>query len=90
MDGQVITESLAIIEYLEETHPDVPLLPKDPIKRAHARAISLLVSFTYLVGFFLNFILLLFYKNCNNYVLRFTGCFWNSTSSQFEGSSTFE
>ncbi|CAA91449.1 putative maleylacetoacetate isomerase [Caenorhabditis elegans] len=44
VDGQVITESLAIIEYLEETHPDVPLLPKDPIKRAHARAISLLVA----------------------------------------------
>ncbi|EFO91240.1 CRE-GST-42 protein [Caenorhabditis remanei] len=44
VDGNVITESLAIIEYLEETHPDVPLLPKDPVKRAHARAIALLVA----------------------------------------------
>uniref|UniRef100_A0A1I7URQ6 maleylacetoacetate isomerase n=1 Tax=Caenorhabditis tropicalis TaxID=1561998 RepID=A0A1I7URQ6_9PELO len=44
VNGQVLGESLAIIEYLEETHPEVPLLPKDPIKRALARQIALLVA----------------------------------------------
>src|ERR1700726_4041781 len=32
--GNVITQSLAIIEWLEETHPAPPLLPKDPLRRA--------------------------------------------------------
>ena len=41
-DGdESITQSLAIIEYLEETHPEVPLLPKDPVGRARVRALSL-------------------------------------------------
>ena len=35
------TQSLAIIEYLEETHPEPPLLPKDAAGRARARAIAL-------------------------------------------------
>jgi len=43
-DGSVLTQSLAIIEYLEETHPEPPLLPKDPVGRAHVRALSLIVS----------------------------------------------
>ncbi len=43
-DGAVLTQSLAIIEYLEETHPDPPLLPRDPVGRAHVRALSLIVS----------------------------------------------
>jgi maleylacetoacetate isomerase len=43
-DGQVLTQSLAILEYLEETHPEPPLLPKDPVSRAHARALALIVS----------------------------------------------
>lgn len=36
-DGTPIFESSAIIEYLEETHPDPPLYPKDPILRARDR-----------------------------------------------------
>ena len=36
-----LTQSLAIIEYLEETHPEPPLLPKDAIGRARVRAIAL-------------------------------------------------
>ena len=41
-DGdQVLTQSLAIIEYLDETHPEPPLLPADPPGRARVRAIAL-------------------------------------------------
>ncbi|HEY6134435.1 MAG TPA: maleylacetoacetate isomerase [Rubrivivax sp.] len=41
-DGEVsITQSLAIIEYLEEAHPAPALLPKDPVARAHVRALAL-------------------------------------------------
>lgn len=36
----VVTQSLAIIEWLEETHPAPPLLPKDPLRRAHVRAFA--------------------------------------------------
>ncbi len=43
-DGAVLTQSLAIMEYLEETHPEPPLLPKDPVGRARVRALSLIVS----------------------------------------------
>ena len=42
--GQLLTQSLAIIEYLEETHPQVPLLPKDPLDRARVRSLSLLIA----------------------------------------------
>lgn len=38
--GDIITQSLAIIEWLEETHPNPPLLPKDPLRRAKIRAFS--------------------------------------------------
>jgi len=42
--GRLHTQSLAIIEYLEETHPIPPLLPKDPFARARARSLALLVA----------------------------------------------
>ncbi len=38
---QVLTQSLAIIEYLDETHPEPPLLPPDALGRARVRAIAL-------------------------------------------------
>ena len=40
-DGRVLTQSLAIIEYLEETHPSPRLLPEDAAGRARVRAIAL-------------------------------------------------
>jgi maleylacetoacetate isomerase len=42
--GEVLIQSLAIIEYLDETHPDPPLLPKDPIARAQVRALTGIVA----------------------------------------------
>ena len=39
-DGQVLTQSLAIIEYLDETYPNPLLLPKSPLDRARVRAIA--------------------------------------------------
>jgi len=39
-DGTVLTQSLAIIEYLDEVHPDPPLLPKSPAARARVRALA--------------------------------------------------
>ena len=38
--GIIINQSLAIIEWLEETHPEPPLLPKDALRRAHVRAFA--------------------------------------------------
>jgi maleylpyruvate isomerase len=38
--GEVLTQSLAIIEYLDETHPQPPLLPNDAVERAKVRAFS--------------------------------------------------
>ena len=43
-DGPALFESLAIIEYLDETHPNPPLLPKDPKGRARARGLAQLVA----------------------------------------------
>jgi len=42
--GDVLIQSLAIIEYLDETHPDPPFLPQDPIGRAQARALAQIVA----------------------------------------------
>ncbi len=42
--GDVLIQSLAIIEYLDETHPEPPLLPKDSIARAQARALAEIVA----------------------------------------------
>ena len=40
-DGDaVLTQSLAIIEYLDETHPEPPLLPRDALGRARVRALA--------------------------------------------------
>lgn len=40
-DGEAtVTQSMAIIEYLDETHPATPLLPRDPLDRAYVRALS--------------------------------------------------
>jgi maleylacetoacetate isomerase len=45
VDGdQVIRQSLAIIEYLEETHPAPPLLPRAPVQRAQVRALTLAIA----------------------------------------------
>jgi len=43
-DGRTLTQSLAIIEYLEETHPEPALLPHDAAERAYVRAIALGVA----------------------------------------------
>src|SRR3954469_7986930 len=40
----VITQSLAIIEWLEETHPEPPLLPNDPLRRAQVRAFAMALA----------------------------------------------
>ena len=37
-DGRALRESAAILEWIEETHPDPPLWPADPAERARARA----------------------------------------------------
>ena len=42
--GKLLTQSLAILEYLEETKPSPPLLPKDPFERARVRSLSLLIA----------------------------------------------
>jgi maleylacetoacetate isomerase len=39
-DGQVLIQSLAIIAFLDETHPQPPFLPGDPVTRAKARAVA--------------------------------------------------
>lgn len=44
VDGLRLTQSLAIIEYLEETHPEPALLPRAPAARAAVRALALLVA----------------------------------------------
>ena len=42
--GTVLTQSLAIIEWLDETHPAPPLLPKDPLRRALVRAFAQVIA----------------------------------------------
>ena len=43
-DGAVLTQSLAIIEWLDETHPAPPLMPKDPMRRALVRAFAQVIA----------------------------------------------
>ena len=42
--GDVITQSLAIIEYLDDVYPEPPLLPADALERAKVRAIAQTVA----------------------------------------------
>jgi len=39
-DGTVFAQSTAILEYLEETHSDTPLLPADPVHRGQVRSLA--------------------------------------------------
>jgi maleylpyruvate isomerase len=43
-DGQVLTQSLAIVEYLDEVYPEPPLLPAAPAARARVRSLSQLIA----------------------------------------------
>ena len=44
VDGEHFSQSMAIIEYLDETHPEPALLPKDPLARARVRALAQSIS----------------------------------------------
>lgn len=44
VDGAVLTQSPAILEWLEETHPKPALLPAGPVERAHVRAMAALIG----------------------------------------------
>ncbi len=43
-DGAILTQSLAILEYLDETHPNPPFLPKEPSARAKVRGFALAIA----------------------------------------------
>ena len=43
-DGRVLTQSLSILEWLEETHPEPALLPEDPLDRQVVRAMAAIVA----------------------------------------------
>ena len=43
-EGQRLTQSMAIIEYLDETHAEKPLLPADALGRAHVRALAQMIA----------------------------------------------
>jgi len=43
-DGAALTQSLAIVEWLDETYPEPPLLPDDPLRRARVRAFALVIA----------------------------------------------
>ena len=42
--GDVLIQSLAIIEYLDEVHPKPPLLPRNPLERAKVRALAQMIA----------------------------------------------
>jgi len=42
--GDVLIQSLAMIEYLDEAYPNPPLLPPDPIQRAHVRGVAQIIA----------------------------------------------
>lgn len=43
-DGTVLTQSLAIMDYLDEVHPEPALLPADPVRRAKVRAFAQVIA----------------------------------------------
>ncbi len=43
-EGATITQSMAILEYLEETHPATPLLPSAPLERARVRELAQMIA----------------------------------------------
>jgi maleylacetoacetate isomerase len=43
-NGETLIQSMAIIDYLEETHPQPALLPRDPLSRAKVRAIAQIIA----------------------------------------------
>lgn len=43
-DGTVLTQSMAILDWLEDTHPDPALLPSDALQRAWVRAAALTIA----------------------------------------------
>ena len=44
VDGTMLTQSLAIIDYLDATYPDPPMVPSDPIARSHVLAQALVIA----------------------------------------------
>lgn len=44
VDGRAITQSLAIIDWLDATYPDPPMVPRDPMARARVLAQALLIA----------------------------------------------
>jgi len=44
IDGRILVQSLAIVDYLEVTRPEPPLVPADPGDAAHVRALALAVA----------------------------------------------
>ena len=42
--GEILTQSLAIIDYLDELHPQPPFLPHNPLQRAKVRALALAIA----------------------------------------------
>ena len=43
-EGHLLYQSLAIMQYLDETHPNPPLLPKDPFERNRVRSLALIIA----------------------------------------------
>ena len=44
IDGHLITQSLAIAVYLDQTRPEPPLMPRDPVDGAHVRAMAMTIA----------------------------------------------
>ncbi len=44
IDGHTLIQSMAIVEYLDETHPQPALLPRDPVGRARVRGLAAIVA----------------------------------------------